>query len=181
MAFEVFHHQIGYGLAAGASDAEIGDVDDVRMAQQPDGLRLAPEPLDEFAVAGQLRRHDFDGDATARARMSRAIDRPIPARPQSASISYFPSSNGRSFDPSRERTFSAEAVSASMIRRCHPPNCRKRLFPSAGFSKKVIVFLVRLDERLNLTLKRGVVLNRARNEPRALFLGAFGRFMEITG
>ena len=46
MAFEVFHHQIGYGLAAGASDAEIGDVDDVRMAQQPDGLRLAPEPLD---------------------------------------------------------------------------------------------------------------------------------------
>ena len=29
-----------------------------------------------FAVAGQLQRHDFDGDAAARARVSRAIDRP---------------------------------------------------------------------------------------------------------
>ena len=76
-----------------ASDAEIGDVDDVRMAQQSDGLRLSPEPLDEFAVTGQLQRNDFDGDATARARVSRAIDRPIPPRPQSSSISYFPSSN----------------------------------------------------------------------------------------
>jgi hypothetical protein len=44
--------------------------------------------------------------------------------------------------------------------------------------QKVIVLLVRFDERLNLTLKRGIALNRARNEPSALILGAFGRFMK---
>jgi hypothetical protein len=37
---------------------------------------------------------------------------------------------------------------------------------------------VLFDERLNLTQKRGIALNRARNEPRALFLSAFGRFMK---
>ena len=67
-----------------------------------------------------------------------------------------------------------------MIRRCHPPNRRKALSERRIF-QKVIVFLMRFDERLNLTQKRGVVLNGARNEPRALFLGAFRRFMEITG
>src|SRR5215510_3555492 len=77
MALEIFHHQIGCGIsvAAGACYAEVGDINDVRMAQQPDGLRLMPEPLEEFAVAGQLRRNDLDGYATASARVSRAIDR----------------------------------------------------------------------------------------------------------
>src|SRR5262245_3620828 len=78
LAFEVFHDQVGDGLGtfAGACDAEISDVDDVRMAQQSDSLRFSSEPLDEFAVAGQLRRNDFDGDATACTYVSRAIDRP---------------------------------------------------------------------------------------------------------
>ncbi len=76
LAFEVFHDQVGYGLGTLAGDAEISDVDDVRMAQQSDSLRLSSEPLDEFAVAGQLRRNDFDGDAPACAYVSRAIDRP---------------------------------------------------------------------------------------------------------
>src|SRR5262245_23242384 len=78
LAFEVFHDQVGYGLGAlaGACYPEISDVDDVRMAQQSDCLRFSSEPLDEFAVACQLRRNDFDGDATARAYVSRAIDRP---------------------------------------------------------------------------------------------------------
>src|SRR5262245_18734293 len=81
LAFEVFHDQVGYGLGTivGACYPEISDVDDVRMAQQSDGLRLSSEPLDEFAVSGQLRRNDFDGDATACAYVSRAIDRPHPA------------------------------------------------------------------------------------------------------
>src|SRR5262245_21739050 len=78
LAFEVFHDQVGYclGTLAGACYPEISDVDDVRMAKQSDSLRLLSEPLDEFAVAGQLRRNDFDGDATACAYVSRAIDRP---------------------------------------------------------------------------------------------------------
>src|SRR5215471_14466534 len=35
---------------------------------------LSAEALDEFAVAGQLRRDDFNGHAPAGAHMSRAID-----------------------------------------------------------------------------------------------------------
>src|SRR5262245_14997158 len=77
MALEIFHHQIGCGISVGADAcyAEVGDVNDVRMAQQPDGLRLSPDPLEEFAVAGQLRRNDLDGYATASPHVSRAIDR----------------------------------------------------------------------------------------------------------
>src|SRR5262249_70440 len=58
-----------------AGDAEIGNVDYVRMSKQPDRLRLSSEPFDEFTVTGQLRRNDFDGYATACAHVSSAINR----------------------------------------------------------------------------------------------------------
>src|SRR5262249_59482265 len=73
--FEVFHYQVGQGLVACAADAEIGNVDYVRMSKQADRLRLSSEPFDEFTIAGKFRGNDFDGYATACAYVSRAINR----------------------------------------------------------------------------------------------------------
>ncbi len=43
LAIQKLHHQVRHVAARGSRDAEIGDIDDVRMAQTPAGLRLTLE------------------------------------------------------------------------------------------------------------------------------------------
>src|SRR5438132_12311513 len=54
-AVEIFHHQIGDTLAAGAREAEVSYIDDVRMAQTSGGPRFTLEPLDKLLIAHELR------------------------------------------------------------------------------------------------------------------------------
>src|SRR5215510_6923039 len=178
MAFEVFHHQIGRGLAAGARYPEISDVDDVRMAQQSDGLRLSPEPLDEFAITGQLRRNDLDGYATAGAYVSRAIDRahsPTAAKlfDLVLSVEHLPSHAIRP----------GGGLSGASLQRVIDPPLPSSELPEEVLSerriiKKAVIILVRVDQRLNFALKRRIVLTGARDEFLTLFAGAFRRLVK---
>src|SRR5262245_31410226 len=179
--FEIFHHQVGSGLVAvaGAYYPEIDDGDDVRMAQQSDGLRLAAQPLDEFAVAGQLRRNDFNGDATASANVSLAIDR-----------AHSPTAAKR-FDLVLSIEQLADYVirpgggfSGEGLQRVNDLSLPSSESPEEALSerriiKKAIVLLVRGDQRLNFALERRIVLTGARGEFLTPFICAFHSFVYL--
>src|SRR5215510_11910680 len=178
MAFQVFHHQIGRGLAACACYPEVSDVDNVRMAQQPDGLRLSPEPLYEFAITCQLGRNDFDGYATAGANVSRAIDRahsPTAAKlfDLVLSVEQLP----------RHAIRPEWILSGAGFPRVNDPSLPSSELPEEVLSerriiKKAVIILVRVDQRLNFALKRRIVLTGARDEFLTLFAGAFRRLVK---
>src|SRR6266403_898683 len=61
---EVFHHQIGNTFSAAARESKISNIDDVRMAQAPRRACFTLEALDEFFVAHELRRNQFQSYVT---------------------------------------------------------------------------------------------------------------------
>jgi hypothetical protein len=148
------------------------------MAQQSDGLSLSSEPLDEFAVAGPLRRNDFDGDATACACVSRAIDRPHSAATAKLLDLVLPVEQlaNHSVRPDRDLTCGSQErinnLSLQSFDLLEQALAKRRVF------QKAFVLLVRGDERLNFMPKRGIVLNGAINEICALFVRAFLQFMK---
>src|SRR5215207_9105077 len=73
---EVLHHEVGDLLAAHRGEAEVGDVDDVRVAKAPGRLRLAPEPLDELGAARHPRHDHLERDDALRADVLRLIHGP---------------------------------------------------------------------------------------------------------
>ena len=81
-AIEVLHHQIRDRTRTGAREAEIGDVDDVRMAQPSGRLGLPAEALDELLVARELPMNDLDGDGACRPQVRRLVDGSHPSLPE---------------------------------------------------------------------------------------------------
>src|SRR5438132_1628309 len=61
-AIKVFHNQISDLPLAHLREAEVGDIDDVWMAQATGSLCLALEPLDELHVGHKLRGNHFDSN-----------------------------------------------------------------------------------------------------------------------
>ncbi len=59
-AVEVLHHQVRDLPGARRGEAEIGDVDDVGVAQAAGRFRFAPEPLDELGILREVRVDDLD-------------------------------------------------------------------------------------------------------------------------
>ena len=70
---EVLHHEVG---AAVLGRAEVGDVDDVRVADARGGARLAPEPLDQILLRRVGRVQDLDRDALADLDVLAGVDGP---------------------------------------------------------------------------------------------------------
>ena len=71
-AVEVLHHEVG---AAVLGRAEVGDVDDVGVADARGGARLAPEALDQVLLLRVDRVQDLDRDALADLDVLAGVDR----------------------------------------------------------------------------------------------------------
>ena len=70
LAFQQLHDHVGRG----GMRAEFEDGDDVGMRERGDGLRLALEPSESIRIAGDGRRHDFDGDLAPEFGIASAVD-----------------------------------------------------------------------------------------------------------
>ena len=71
LALEVLHHE-ERGVVGSA--AEVGDVDDVRIADARRRLRLEHEAIEDLLVAGVFAPKDLDGDPLADDRVAGRID-----------------------------------------------------------------------------------------------------------
>ena len=76
LALEILHHEI---RLARLGQAEVDDVDQVRMTELRGDLGLAVKARERFRVGGQLAGHELDGDAFVEAQLNRLIDRTHPA------------------------------------------------------------------------------------------------------
>src|SRR2546423_1003202 len=72
---EVFHHQIGNAFSAAAREPKISNINNVRMAQAARRACFTLEALDEFFVAHELRRNQFQSHVTLSPKMRRQIHR----------------------------------------------------------------------------------------------------------
>ena len=61
-AVEILHHQIRDRLGARLRETEVGNVDNIWMAQPPRGAGFALEARDKLFVAHELRRDQFERD-----------------------------------------------------------------------------------------------------------------------
>ena len=78
-AVEVLHDEVG---AAVLGRAEVGHVDDVRVADAGGGARLAPESFDQILLPRILRVQDLHGDALADLDVLARVDGPHAALAQ---------------------------------------------------------------------------------------------------
>src|SRR5256885_11602895 len=74
-AVEVLHHQIGNTFSAAARESKISNIYDVRMTQASGRSGFAFEALDEFFVAHELRRNQFQSHVTLSPQVCRQIHR----------------------------------------------------------------------------------------------------------
>jgi len=75
LAVEVFHHHVGHFAGAGVGHSEIGDVDDVGMAQAAGGFGFALEPLQELFLSGEGGHDHLEGNRAHCTDVSGAEDR----------------------------------------------------------------------------------------------------------
>jgi len=77
LAFEKLHHHIGHALG---QEADVDDIDDVRMMDGVGRARFVQKSLDQLRVGGQLRFENLHRSLAAKQRVLRQIHRP-PCRP----------------------------------------------------------------------------------------------------
>ena len=74
LAVEQFHHKIGDLAAAGGSDSEVRDVDDVGVAKTTAGLSFPLESAEELGIGGPSGRDDLDGNDTGGSEVGGEVD-----------------------------------------------------------------------------------------------------------
>jgi hypothetical protein len=78
-SIQKLHHQVGHVAAIGAGDPEIGDVDDVGVAQTAARLRFALEPREKLRFRRPLGSDHFDRNHPRGAQVRRQVHISHPA------------------------------------------------------------------------------------------------------
>jgi hypothetical protein len=74
LAVEVFHDEVGEAGVVDGSDAEVGEVDDVGVAEAAGGFCFALKANEEFAIAHEVGGDDLDGDGAFGAGVNGLVD-----------------------------------------------------------------------------------------------------------
>ena len=86
---EVFHDQVGHFVITQPCESEVGDVDDMRMAQPARRTSLAPEAFDEVGIPHELRGDQLQGDIPPGPDVGRQIHGTHPTAPEEAFEAVF--------------------------------------------------------------------------------------------